>query len=103
MDKEKFKIGDRIALNDYGMKLPYVMSRLFYTNMYEGKKGTVIGYSGTGKVAVEFDDIVFTQSEKRISSHNNGCHGKGKLNYCWYLPEIALEFESKQKLLLLLL
>ena len=80
----------RVKLNAKALNLPYVKSRKKYTNMYENKTGTVIGYSGTGKVAVEFDDVVFIDST-RLSNHDNGCHHKGRLHYCWYIPEDCLD------------
>ena len=95
-----FPIGTRVRLLDVALHIPYIFTRKHYTNMYEGKSGTIIGYSSTGKAAVEFDDIVFT-SDLKISSHDNGCHGKGKLHYCWYIPEFALELLNDDLLLLL--
>lgn len=96
-----FPIGTRVRLLDVALHIPYIATRKHYTNMYEGKSGTVIGYSSTGKVAIEFDDIVFTSHTTRLSSHDNGCHGKGKLHYCWYIPEFAIELEVNNLILLL--
>lgn len=87
----KFKNHDRVKLNNMYKYVSYINRRMRYTSMYEGKTGKVIGYSGTGKVAVEFDTIVFTEYETQRSSHDNGCHGKGKLHHCWYIPEEALD------------
>ena len=87
----KFNVGDRVALNAVALLLRYVVCRAAYTDVCVGKKGTVIGYAETGKVAVQFDEPIFTQQYLRRSSHNNGCHGKGKINYCWYFPESCLE------------
>jgi hypothetical protein len=97
-----YKAGDRVRLNSLALSLSYIVSRNSYTNMYEGKLGTVLGYAATGKVAIEFDDIVFTKYTQMLSSHDNGCHGKGKLHYCWYLPESCLSpVETTNNLLLL--
>ena len=97
----KFEIGERVSLMKGALSVYYIVCRSFYTNMYEGKKGKVIGYAETGKVAVEFEDKVFTDSTRK-SSHNNGCHGRGKVNYCWYIPEEYLESVSGNNELLLL-
>jgi ribosomal protein L21E len=101
----EYNIGDRVKLKKAALSISYIAGRHFYTNMYEGKTGTVIGYTqNEDKVAIEFDDVVFT-STVRKSSHNNGCHGKGKIDYCWYIPadERFLEEDDNQSLLLLLL
>ena len=90
----KFNVNDRVSLKKGALSLSYIASRAFYTNMYENKKGRVLGYSQSGKVAVEFDDIVFTDTN-RLSSHNNGCHNAGKLHYCWYIPEEYLASENQ--------
>lgn len=97
----KFSVGERVSLNKGALSVSYIACRSFYTNMYEGKTGKVVGYAETGKVAVEFDDKVFTDT-RRISSHNNGCHGKGKLHYSWYIPEEHLTLAQNNNLLLLL-
>jgi hypothetical protein len=96
-------IGTVVYLHKDALNLSYIAKRRSYTNMYENKKGKVIGYSSTGKVAVEFDDIVFTNSHEKLSSHDNGCHGKGKLHYCWYIPEKFLRLEIENNNILLLL
>ena len=100
----KFNIGDRVSLREEALSLSYIACRSFYTNMYAGKKGKVIGYtSETNKVAVEFDDIVFTRPDGRVSSHDNGCHGKGKKRFCWYITEECLEPVTDTNDVLLLL
>ena len=93
-----YKKGDRVELLTLALRLAYVNKRKAYTNMYLGKKGTVIGYASTGKVAIEFDDIVFTQSQTHLSSQDNGCHGKGKLHHCWYLPEDVIKLIDKEEI-----
>ena len=86
----KFSKGDRVFLSKDALSIGYIACRSSYTNMYAGKTGTVVGYSGTGKVAVEFDDIVFNNHSYMKSDHDNGCHGKGKLHYSWYISEECL-------------
>ena len=83
---ERLKIGDRVALAESALSIGYIRARSFYTNMYEGKLGTVIRIAGTGKIGVQFDDIVFTRPQGIKSSHDNGCHGAGRERYCWYIP-----------------
>lgn len=104
---ERYEKGDRVSLKQEALSLSYIAGRLTYTNMYEGKVGTVLGYSQTGKVAVEFDDLAFTTPGGIRSSHDNGCHGKGRVGYSWYIPEECLNFISSEpiysKELLLLL
>lgn len=98
-----FKVGDRVKLNSKGLNVSYVQARRAYTNMYVGKRGKVVRIAGTGKIGVEFDDIVFTQHATRLSSHDNGCHGSGLLHYCWYIPDVGLESVGNENELLLLL
>lgn len=82
-----FGIGSRVSLAAEALNLSYIKGRSFYTNMYEGKKGKVIGFTADlTKLAIEFDDVVFTRPNGQTSSHDNGCHGKGKKHYCWYIP-----------------
>ena len=82
-----YEIGSRVSLSREALNISYIKGRHFYTNMYEGKKGKVIGLTAdSSKLAIEFDDIVFTKPNGRDSSHNNGCHGRGKKDYCWYIP-----------------
>lgn len=95
------KIGMRIKLNANINSVPYIVSRSWYTNMYIGKRGTIIGFADTGKIAIQFDDIVFTKYKEKMSSHDNGCHGKGKLHYCWYIPLSCIEQDTINLLLLL--
>jgi hypothetical protein len=100
---KKYGIGDRVSLDKRALSISYIQARQFYTNMYEGKSGTILGYSETGKAAVEFDDIVFTRPENKISSHDHGCHGKGKRKYSWYIPDEYLNPIAENNNLLLLL
>jgi len=82
-----FEIGSRVSLTAEALNLSYIKGRSFYTNMYQGKKGMIIGYTADlTKLAIQFDDVVFTKPNGQDSSHNNGCHGKGKKDYCWYIP-----------------
>lgn len=100
----KFNIGDRVSLREEALSLSYIAGKSFYTNMYAGKKGKVIGYTTeTHKVAVEFDDIVFTRPYGVVSSHDNGCHGRGKQRFCWYITEECLDLEETNNDVLLLL
>jgi len=84
---ELLNVGDRVALNKAALSVSYIVARQSYTNMFVGKTGTIIGISSGDfkKYAIEFDTIVFTNGKKR-STHDNGCNGKGKDHYCWYIP-----------------
>ena len=106
-----FKVGDRVSLKKSALSISYIAGRHWYTNMYEGKQGKIIGftantgYNGTSnKVAIEFDDVVFTRPDGKKSSHDNGCHGKGRVQYCWYIPAECIESAeiSEDDMLLLL-
>lgn len=98
-----FKIGDRVSLKKSALSISYIVGRHWYTNMYEGKQGKVIAITGD-KLGIEFDDIVFTNHKDRQSSHDNGCHGRGKLHYSWYIPATCIESAeiSEDDMLLLL-
>lgn len=99
-----FKVEDRVVLKKKALSIAYIASRNWYTSMYEGKSGKVIGKTAAGdKIAVEFDTKVFINGAQQ-SSHDNGCHGKGKLHYCWYIPVDCLELDTTtdEDLLLLL-
>lgn len=91
LSEENICLGNRVELNASALSLSYVKSRQSYTYVYPGKKGTIKGMSETGKYAIEFDTYVFDPSAERKSSHNHGCHGKGKLHFCWYFPASAFD------------
>ena len=81
------ELGTRVVVNERFQKVGYLAARASYTDLYEGKIGTIIKYTGAkDKYGVEFDEQVFTGYEKQVSHLDNGCHGKGKLHYCIYLP-----------------
>ncbi len=89
---QMYNVGDRVRLNSRALSASYIAGRRFYTHMYEGKTGTVICVTADGgKLGVEFDDVVFTMPEGQRSSHDNGCHGRGKDHYCWYIFPEGLE------------
>jgi hypothetical protein len=99
----KFNIGDRVSLNKEALSLSYLVGRQSYTNMYEGKLGKIVGCTSDGlKMAIEFDDLVFTNFADHKSSHDNGCHGKGRLHYSWYIPGSMLTLVQNPKVKLLL-
>lgn len=85
------QIGDRVELTEYAMTLDYVKRRWSYTDVCVRKKGTIICNTTTGKYGIQFDTPVFLINliPGGTSSHNNGCHGRGRINYCWYFPSIA--------------
>jgi hypothetical protein len=90
-----FEIGSRVSLKAEALNLSYIAGRRWYTNMYEGKQGKVIGFTANNtKLAIQFDDVVFTRPDGQISSHDNGCHGKGKKGFCWYVPAEYLDLEG---------
>jgi len=100
-------MGDRVSLRQSALSLSYIAGRRTYTNMYAGKTGTIIGVTADrSKLAIEFDDVVFTNHKEHWSSHDNGCHGKGKIHYCWYIPfgglDIIEDEDNTNELLLLL-
>lgn len=90
---EQFNIGDRVALLGTALSVPYIAKRANYTNMFVGKQGTVIAISvgANKKLGIEFDEKVFINHQVKQSSHDNGCNGKGKLHYCWYIPVDCVE------------
>jgi hypothetical protein len=99
-------IGDRVSLTKEALSLSYVKGRHWYTDVYEGKTGTIIGYTADcSKLAIQFDEKIFTRPNGQISSHDNGCHGKGKRQYSWYFPICCvtkIKVVNNNKLLLLL-
>jgi len=105
----EIKIGSRVKLKRSALDVNYIKKRKAYTDMYTGKTGKVLGFTAVkDKLAIQFDDIVFTDTDTIVSSHNNGCHGKGKFDYCWYVPieHVELIDESntnEEKSILLLL
>jgi hypothetical protein len=81
------EIGTRVVANERVKTIGYLAARSSYTNLYEGKVGTIIKYtSAQDKYGVQFDEEVFTDYRRRRSSHDNGCHGAGKDHHCIYLP-----------------
>jgi len=100
----ELRVGDRVAVNPLIQCVNYIQSRRSYTNMYIGKVGTVVCITDNSKAGVEFDEIVFTSFNVRQSSHDNGCHNRGKLHHSWYIPCECLDLlvSDNQELLLLL-
>lgn len=85
-----FGIEDRIVICKDPKKIPWFKSRIFhgYCHLEEGMTGTIMGFTIKGdKVAVQFDDIVWTlKSNGQSSSFDGGCHGKGRKGYSAYFP-----------------
>lgn len=89
-----FRIGDRIVINNKIESVGYIQLRKWYSNCFSGMTGKIIGFTADGsKAAVEFDQIVFFDHKTKRSSHDNGCHGRGKLHYCWYIPIKCIDFD----------
>lgn len=81
------EVGTRVVVNERYKKVGYLAARSSYTNLYEGKVGTIIKHTqAKDKYGIEFDEEVFTDYKRRVSSQDNGCHHTGKLHYCMYLP-----------------
>jgi hypothetical protein len=81
------ELGTRVVVNDKYKNVGYLAARSSYTDLYEGKVGTVIKYTqANDKYGIEFDEPVFTDYHSKRSSQDNGCHGKGKDHHCMYLP-----------------
>lgn len=49
--------------------------------------GTIVRFTNNGdKIGVQFDEKIWFGE----SPFNNGCHGKGKIGHCIYIPETLL-------------
>jgi hypothetical protein len=84
----KYVKGERVALLGSALSLDYLAKRNFYIIMYAGMSGTVLGYNAKGdKLAIQFDDMIFPNHLVKLSSFDNGCHGRGKMHHCTYIPE----------------
>lgn len=76
------KNGSRVSLKKEALELPYMQECI---NLYEHMSGIIVGMTVAGdKYAVEFDDRIFSNSQ--YSYFNSGCHGKGALSHCAYIP-----------------
>jgi hypothetical protein len=73
-------------------RISYISRRSDYLTVKAGMTGRVLGFTVAGdKAAVEFDDEIFTNYLIQRSSLDHGCHGKGKLHHCIYIPTSYLE------------
>jgi hypothetical protein len=60
-----------------------------------GDSVTIIGETKAGdKYAVEFNHDVFIDSEHDF---NSGCHGKGTINRCLYIPKYMVELRTMSR------
>lgn len=83
--------GTRVSLLKSVFKLGSIKARKDILNVYEGMKGTVIGWNETEKRAeIEFDEPFFLAPDFK----NNGCNGKGEIDYCFHIPIKHLKIES---------
>lgn len=100
---EQFKKGEVVFTTNKVDTISYIRSRRSYCKLTDDMQGTVLGYANTGKVAVQMDVQVwdYTNADfpfgRKRSMHDNGCHGKGKVGYCVYLPEEYLTSENPTK------
>jgi len=106
---EDFRIGDRVSLKEEARSLSYVAGRHWYTDVHEGKTGTIIGFTGghtyspiSNKVAIQFDKPIFTRPDGKASSHDTGCHGKGRTRFSWYFPADCIKRVEDTDTLLLM-
>jgi len=78
----------RVRLLKSALSVSYIRTRLGYMNLKEGMLGNILGVTQSGdKYAIEFDEEVFTNYNNKLSSFDNGCHGKGKRHHCIYIPK----------------
>ena len=79
-----YRKGARVFLKEEALRLPYMSD---CNNLSKGMKGTIVGMtSSEDKYAIEFDEPIFTGMYKNTSYYNSGCHGKGKMDHCAYIP-----------------
>lgn len=94
----KFEVGDRVVVfANLLSEVEYIRSRIELKHIAfpKGKTvGTVLGYTQAGdKVAIEFDEPIW---QTKYDTHNNGCHGKGKMDHCYYIPEAWVYYETSK-------
>ncbi len=79
---EVLSFGSSAMLKKQALDLPYMEDCI---NLRTGLKGRVIGITNNGdKYAIEFEERIFSNSQS--SYFDSGCHGKGKLGHCAYIP-----------------
>ena len=96
----KFKVGDRVVTKNTILFSSYVNKAVKqkHVKMSEGATGTVICIAATGKLGIQFDNKIW----KTPHVHNNACHGRGIIDYCWYIHEHHISQIQSFNLLLLL-
>ena len=100
-EKEKtIRVGSRVTVNNDVNDIYYISKRP-YISIKPNAEGTVVRFSATKKVGVQFDEPIFLDTENKVSSLNSGCHGYGKMNHCIYLPINYLTLVYNEEELLL--
>lgn len=82
-------IGDRVNIDSRADNLPWIRVRVGHGYLHMLHQGTVIGFTAAkDKAAIQFDEPVFTlrKDNGQRSSFDTGCHGKGPIGYCLYIP-----------------
>ena len=77
------------------MAIPSSLNRLIQkqeVRIEKGMMGRVVGMSATGKIAVEFDQQIWSRYHTEFSV---SCHGKGKAYHCIYFPANHLDVIGK--------
>lgn len=87
-------IGRRIYTKNEVQNIPYISKRSEYLRVVNGMEGTIVRISSTGKIGIQFDAQIFSFTDDKQSALDCGCHGKGKVHHCIYLPIDYVELNS---------
>ena len=84
--KKSNLIGDVVKLTTSPTNISYLKNRLWYLDLSLGMVGKIVSDNGIDKVGVEFEKLIWWKYKEKQSKFDNGCHNKGKLHHCVYLP-----------------
>lgn len=81
-------IGDKVIMDTRVDSLPWLTKRIAHGYLHLTHQGTIIGFTAAkDKAAIECPERIWDyKKDGQRSSFDNGCHGKGKLGHCIYIP-----------------
>lgn len=96
MDRPEFIVGDTVIIDSRADSLPWISKRIGHGYLRMLHEGIIIGFTAAqDKAAVQFPEMIFSKKHDGYrSSFDNGCHNKGPIGYCLYIPVEFLHLKS---------
>lgn len=92
----KFKLGDIVYVSDSAVALEAIAERSGLFTIRPGLRGKIVALPcNVHAYGVEFDCRIFKRSSNAaFEDADTGCHGKGKMGHCAYLPHRVLSTDK---------